>query len=133
MIQLANDPNASRTSNRPEQSEAKGSNPGAQRGRSGHAWPFLSRYASAARPAGQPETRRKRQRKLMPAPLHGVNFMSTEPKTPNKLADTPRDKPMCERTEHANLERPGAQAHPRAPVAGTATPTRSSLGACAEP
>jgi len=40
--------------------------------------------------------------------------MATEPKTPNKLADTPRDKPMCEHTEHANLERPGAQAHPRA-------------------
>ena len=40
--------------------------------------------------------------------------MSIEPKTPNKLADTPRDKPMSERTEHANLERPGAQAHPRA-------------------
>jgi hypothetical protein len=52
MIQLANDPNASRTSNRPEQSEAKGSNPGVQRGRSGHAWPFLSKYAGA-RPTHQ--------------------------------------------------------------------------------
>jgi hypothetical protein len=51
MIQLANDPNASRTSNRPEQSEAKGSNPGAQRGRNAHAWPFLSKYA--ARPTQQ--------------------------------------------------------------------------------
>jgi hypothetical protein len=40
--------------------------------------------------------------------------MSTEPKTPNKFADTPRDKPVSEHTEHANLERPGAQAHPRA-------------------
>ena len=40
--------------------------------------------------------------------------MSIEPKTPNKSSDTPRDKPMSERTEHANLERPGAQAHPRA-------------------
>ncbi len=40
--------------------------------------------------------------------------MATEPKTPNKFSDTPRDKPMGERTEHANLERPGAQAHPRA-------------------
>jgi hypothetical protein len=38
--------------------------------------------------------------------------MSTEPKTPNRFTDTPRDKPMGERTEHANLERPGAQAHP---------------------
>jgi hypothetical protein len=51
MIQLANDPNASRTSNRPEQSDAKRLNPGAQRGRNGHAWPFLSRYA--ARPTQQ--------------------------------------------------------------------------------
>jgi hypothetical protein len=48
MIQLANDPNASR--NRPQQSDGKASN-FTQRGRSGHAWPFLSRYA--ARPAQQ--------------------------------------------------------------------------------
>jgi len=40
--------------------------------------------------------------------------MSTEPKTPNQFTDTPRDKPVTERTEHANLDRPGAQAHPRA-------------------
>ena len=40
--------------------------------------------------------------------------MTTEPKTPNRFADTPRDKPVSERTEHANLERPGAQAHPKA-------------------
>ncbi len=51
MIQLANDPNASRTSYRPEQSEGKGASLAAQRGRSGHAWPFLSRHAS--RPAQQ--------------------------------------------------------------------------------
>lgn len=38
--------------------------------------------------------------------------MSTQPKTPNRYQDTPRDKPVSERTEHANLERPGAQAHP---------------------
>jgi hypothetical protein len=50
MIQLANDPNASRTSYRPAQNDGKASNP-TQRGRSGHAWPFLSRYA--ARPAQQ--------------------------------------------------------------------------------
>ena len=57
--------------------------------------------------------------------------MATESKIPNKLADTPRDKPMCEHTEHANLERPGAQPHPRAargwhsyidPVIGLAHP-----------
>ena len=51
MIQLANDPNASRASYRPAQSEAKDPNFGPQRARSGHAWPFLSRYA--ARPAQQ--------------------------------------------------------------------------------
>jgi hypothetical protein len=40
--------------------------------------------------------------------------MNKEPKSPNRIADTPRDKPVSERTEHANHERPGAQAHPRA-------------------
>jgi hypothetical protein len=40
--------------------------------------------------------------------------MLTEAKTPNKIADAPRDKPQGDRVEHANLERPGAAAHPRA-------------------
>ena len=40
--------------------------------------------------------------------------MFKEPKSPDRHSDTPRDKPMSERTEHANLERPGAQAHPQA-------------------
>jgi len=40
--------------------------------------------------------------------------MSTEPKSPGRFVETPRDKPVSEHTEHANLERPGAQAHPRA-------------------
>jgi hypothetical protein len=40
--------------------------------------------------------------------------MALEPKTQNRFIDTPRDKPVSERTEHANLERPGAQAHPKA-------------------
>ena len=40
--------------------------------------------------------------------------MSTEPKILNRYPETPRDKPVSERTEHANLERPGAQAHPSA-------------------
>jgi hypothetical protein len=40
--------------------------------------------------------------------------MLTEPKMPNKISDAPRDKPQSERVEHANLERPGAAAHPRA-------------------
>ena len=51
MIQLANDPNASRASYRPGQTEAKGSNLSAQRSRTGHAWPFLSR--AATRPGEQ--------------------------------------------------------------------------------
>jgi hypothetical protein len=50
MIQLANDPNASRNL-RTGPNDGKPSNFGAQRSRSGHAWPFLSRYA--ARPAQQ--------------------------------------------------------------------------------
>lgn len=50
MIQLANDPNASRN-NRAAQNDGKPSNFGPQRNRTGHAWPFLSRYA--ARPAQQ--------------------------------------------------------------------------------
>jgi hypothetical protein len=49
MIHLANDPNASRLSQRPAQNDGKGGSFSSQRGRSGHAWPFLSRYA--ARPA----------------------------------------------------------------------------------
>jgi hypothetical protein len=40
--------------------------------------------------------------------------MAKEPKTTDRFSDTPRDKLVSERTEHANLERPGAQAHPKA-------------------
>ena len=40
--------------------------------------------------------------------------MYKEPKSTNRYSDTPRDKPQAERVEHANLERPGAQAHPKA-------------------
>ncbi len=32
----------------------------------------------------------------------------------NRFSDAPRDRPHREGWEHANLERPGAQAHPRA-------------------
>ncbi|WP_167772546.1 hypothetical protein [Ramlibacter henchirensis] len=39
--------------------------------------------------------------------------MLTESKNPNKISDTPRDKPQGDRVEHANLERPGAASHPR--------------------
>jgi hypothetical protein len=40
--------------------------------------------------------------------------MYKEPKSTNRYNDTPRDKPQAEHVEHANLERPGAQAHPKA-------------------
>lgn len=46
MIQLASEATASRTSNRPGQSDGKGATLDARRGRTGHAWPFLSRYAT---------------------------------------------------------------------------------------
>jgi len=46
--------------------------------------------------------------------------MLREGKMPNKISDTPRDKPQGERGEHANHDRPGAQAHPRAPGRGWA-------------
>ena len=42
--------------------------------------------------------------------------MSTEIKVSKRHADTPSDKPVSERVEHANLQRPGAQSHPRARV-----------------
>ena len=52
MIQLATDPTASRTSYRPQgDDEGKAQASGPQRGRSGHAWPFLSRQP--IRPARQ--------------------------------------------------------------------------------
>ncbi|MES2786310.1 MAG: hypothetical protein V4684_12675 [Pseudomonadota bacterium] len=37
-----------------------------------------------------------------------------EDKTSRRHADTPSDKPVSERVEHGNLQRPGAQARPRA-------------------
>ncbi len=45
MIQLATEPPARRTSYRPAPSESKGSMSEVRRGRTSHAWPFLSRYA----------------------------------------------------------------------------------------
>jgi hypothetical protein len=51
MIQLANDPNASRSGWRPTANDGKPAALDGQRGRSAHAWPFLSRYA--ARPVPQ--------------------------------------------------------------------------------
>ena len=56
MIQLATEPTASRMSYRPVQSDGKVSIDETQRGRPGHAWPFLSRYA--ARPSQEQEGRK---------------------------------------------------------------------------
>ena len=46
MIQLANDPNASRSFPRAAANDGKAGMQEGARGRSGHAWPFLSRYAA---------------------------------------------------------------------------------------
>lgn len=51
MIQLATDPNASRMNWRPAANDGKPGSFELKRGRSGHAWPFLSRQSE--RPAGQ--------------------------------------------------------------------------------
>ncbi len=41
--------------------------------------------------------------------------MDRTPKPDRRHDDTtPRDKPRSDRGEHANLQRPGARAHPRA-------------------
>lgn len=45
MIQLATDPNASRSNRRPAAAEAKESTLASRRPRNGHAWPFISRHA----------------------------------------------------------------------------------------
>lgn len=51
MIQLANDPNASRIgSTRPAPSEGKGRSLEHPRSRGGHAWPFISRHSSRTVP-----------------------------------------------------------------------------------
>jgi hypothetical protein len=55
MIQLASDPNASRTAWRPAAAEAKQTPTAARRGRSGHAWPFISRHGE--RPVQQDSKR----------------------------------------------------------------------------
>ncbi|HSI55221.1 MAG: hypothetical protein ACAH21_11985 [Ramlibacter sp.] len=51
MIQLANDPAASRAGSRAPEEQAKAQAFDARRSRTGHAWPFPSRYAQ--RPARQ--------------------------------------------------------------------------------
>ena len=50
MIQLANDPNASRMASRPAQSESKGRSP-EHTHRDRRAWPFLSRHSGRSAPS----------------------------------------------------------------------------------
>ena len=45
MIQLATDPNASRSNWRPAAGDAKENTLASRRPRSGHAWPFIARHA----------------------------------------------------------------------------------------
>ena len=52
MIQLANDPNASRTSRGAPPHDGKELDPERRNGRSGHPWPFLSRGATRPVPQG---------------------------------------------------------------------------------
>ncbi|HEX7889126.1 MAG TPA: hypothetical protein VF522_07185 [Ramlibacter sp.] len=56
MIQLATDPNASRSTWRPAAAEAREDTLAARRQRSGHAWPFISRHTE--RSAGQQDHQR---------------------------------------------------------------------------
>ena len=48
MIQLATDPNASRSNWRPAAGEAREGDQASRRPRSGHAWPFIVRHAELA-------------------------------------------------------------------------------------
>ena len=57
MIQLATDPNASRPNWRPAPAEAKDTTLAGRRPRSGHAWPFMTRYAELA-PSSQDHSKR---------------------------------------------------------------------------
>jgi hypothetical protein len=51
MIQLATDPNASRSNWRPARPEAKEDTLTGRRARSGHAWPFIAQYGERAAPS----------------------------------------------------------------------------------
>jgi hypothetical protein len=53
MIQLATDPNASRSNWRPAEGEARDNTPSARQPRNGHAWPFIVRHAERASGASQ--------------------------------------------------------------------------------
>lgn len=56
MIQLATDPNASRSNWRPAPAEGKENAVSVRRPRSGHAWPFIAQYVE--RPAATQDSKR---------------------------------------------------------------------------
>ena len=55
MIQLASDPTASRTNWRPAPAGDKGDSLDPRRARSGHPWPFISRYAGKPQAQERPK------------------------------------------------------------------------------
>lgn len=58
MIQRASDPNASRMNWRPSPPGGKEGGPDVQRGRAGHAWPFLSKDVHRPVAQGAPQAPR---------------------------------------------------------------------------
>jgi hypothetical protein len=56
MIQLATDPNASRSQWRPAAADSRDPTPATRRPRSGHAWPFIVRHAERAAPQDEKRT-----------------------------------------------------------------------------
>ncbi len=50
--------------------------------------------------------------------------MTLENKTLRRRTDMARDKPITERAEHGNLDRPGAHLHPRASAGRPVSPPR---------
>jgi hypothetical protein len=50
--------------------------------------------------------------------------MALESTLKRRPVDAPRDKPHVDRVEHANLDRPGANLHPRASQIGWEAPFR---------
>ncbi len=56
MIQLANDPNASRSGMQPAPSQGKGRSVDHPRIRGAHAWPFISRHSGRTAPPAATRT-----------------------------------------------------------------------------
>ena len=59
--------------------------------------------------------RKRHPEPLKPTASAELSIPMTQPqKSSKRFSDLPRDRPHREGCEHANLERPGAKAHPRA-------------------